>query len=219
MSAASSRPPAVGRDLVVIGASAGGVQALARLVADLPADLAAAVCVVMHMPAGGRSVLAHILDRAGGPRATQARDGTALRTGQIYVAPPDHHMLVDLDHVRLTRDPPEDAHRPAINPLFRSAARAYGPRVIGVVLTGMLHDGAAGLAAVRDRGGATLIQDPDDALYDAMPRAAIAATDPDGIVPLDRMAARICRLVEDGCPAGPPARHAGAADREDEEPS
>jgi two-component system chemotaxis response regulator CheB len=194
------------RDVVVVGASAGGVEALARLVASLPADLPAAVLVVLHVLPGGRSVLGEILARAGQLPAASAADGVRIERGRIYVAPPDHHLLLDGDTLRLGRGPRENGHRPAIDLLFRSAARSRGPRVIGVVLTGLLDDGAAGLRAVKERGGAAVVQSPEDALYPAMPTSAIAATDVDAVIPLDQMAATIGRLLTEPVPAYSPER-------------
>ena len=183
------------RDVVVIGASAGGVEALARLIASLPADFPAAVLVVLHVLPGGRSVLGEILARAGRLPAATAVDGTRIELGRIYVARPDHHLLLEGDTLRLGRGPRENGHRPAIDLLFRSAAEARGPRLLGVVLTGLLDDGAAGLRVIKERGGAAVVQSPDDALYPAMPRSAIAATDVDAVVPVDQMAEAIGRLL------------------------
>jgi two-component system chemotaxis response regulator CheB len=183
------------RDVVVVGASAGGVEALARLVASLPADFPAAVLVVLHVLPGGRSVLGEILARAGRLPAATATDGARIERGRIYVAPPDHHLLLDGETLRMSRGPRENGHRPAIDLLFRSAAESRGPRLLGVVLTGLLDDGAAGLCVIKERGGAAVVQSPDDALYPAMPVSAIAATDVDAVVPVDQMAVTIGRLL------------------------
>ena len=176
-----------GHDLIVIGASAGGVEALSALVAGLPPDLAAAVCVVMHLRPFGESRLAEVLSRAGPLPAVAARHGDALRQGTIHVAVPDLHLLVERegDHcvLRLTRGPRENRNRPAIDPLFRSAALAFGSRTIGVILSGALDDGTAGLWALRDRGGRAVIQDPDDALVGSMPRNAIDEVGADYVAP------------------------------------
>jgi two-component system chemotaxis response regulator CheB len=134
------------RDIIVMGASAGGVDVLAQLARGLPSGLPASLFVVCHFPPGGRSVLPDILSRAGPLLASHGVDGEPFYPGQIYVAPPDHHLLLAPGgRIRLTRGPRENHHRPAVDPLFRSAAREYGERVIGVVLTGSLYDGAAGL--------------------------------------------------------------------------
>ena len=161
--------------VIAVGASAGGVEALKQLVAGLPRELPYAVLVTLHMGAGSPSVLAKILDRSGPLPAAQAKDGEHIRSGRIYVAVPDRHLLVEDHRVVVSRGPTEDGFRPAINPLLRSAAVAYGPRAIGVLLSGVLDDGVLGLGAIRSRGGVTVVQDPDDALFPDMPRNAIAA--------------------------------------------
>src|SRR4051794_12614046 len=139
--------------LIVIGASAGGVEALTQLVSDLPADLSVAVAVVLHVAPSGTSVLPAILNRAGRLSARRARDGDPIKADCVYVAPPDQHLLVQDGTLVLRHGPRENGHRPAIDPLFASAAEALGPRAIGVVLTGTLDDGSAGLAAIKLRGG------------------------------------------------------------------
>jgi len=140
------------RNIVVIGASAGGVDALMRLAALLPADMKAAVLIVLHVGAG-ISRLADLLNHAGSLPAGQPGDGEEIRAGHIYVAPPDLHMVVEGDRIRLLRGPKENFSRPAIDPLFRSAAAAFGQQVVGIVLTGQLSDGSAGLVAIKDKGG------------------------------------------------------------------
>ena len=188
--------PVVQRDVIVIGASAGGVQTLQGLVAQLPPELPASVLVVLHLMSAGTSVLHNILDRAGPLPATPARDGEQLERGHIYVAPPDFHLLLRGPNIHLSAGPRENGHRPAIDPLFRSAARAYGPRVIGVVLSGTLDDGTDGLRLIKQRGGATVVQDPADALYGDMPRNAIRDVDPDRVVPLAEMGAVLFDLID-----------------------
>jgi two-component system chemotaxis response regulator CheB len=182
-------------DVVVVGASAGGVEVLRNMAAHLPADLPAAVLVVLHVTAGGPSALPEILGRVGRLPAAHALDGEEMDPGRILVAPPDHHMLVADGHVRVTRGPKEGGHRPAIDPLFRTAAAAHGPRVVGVILTGMLHDGAAGLVAVKAAGGVAIVQDPEDATYPSMPTSALGMVDADEIVTSRLLAPAIARWV------------------------
>ena len=162
-------------DLVVVGASAGGVKTLEVLVRNLPATLPAAVCIVLHVPAWRKSQLPEILSRAGTLPAAHGVDGEPIEAGRIYVAPPDVHMLIDLDRIELWRGPRENLHRPAVNPLFRSAATSYGPRCAGVVLSGAQDDGAAGLWWIKKYGGTTLVQDPFEAEHPSMPQSAIAS--------------------------------------------
>jgi two-component system chemotaxis response regulator CheB len=169
------------RDLVVLGASAGGVEALQEVIAGLPADLPAAVLVVTHMPARGSSALPAILDRSGPLPAIPAEQGAPLKPGCIHVAVPDQHLLVRDGQLLLTRAPHQNRARPAVDALFRSAARWHGSLAIGVVLSGALDDGAAGLAAIDAAGGACIVQEPDDALYAGMPDAALAIV-PDALV-------------------------------------
>jgi two-component system chemotaxis response regulator CheB len=166
-----------GHDIVVVGASAGGVEALKALVLALPAELSAAVFVVLHIPPLGTSVLPKILQRAGHLRAVHAEDGAPIERGTITIAPPDRHIRFEDGFVRVDDGPKENGHRPAIDPLFRSAAKAYGARVTGVILSGVLDDGAAGLFAVARAGGAALVQSPGDAMYPAMPCAALELVD------------------------------------------
>jgi two-component system chemotaxis response regulator CheB len=206
----SKRPQSGGqRDLVVVGASAGGVDALQELVKGLPPEFPASVLVVLHVASSGTSVLPQILARHGALPASFATDRAPLRRGQIYVAPSDQHMLVYDDHIHLTRGPRENGHRPAIDPTFRSAARAAGTRVIGVILSGLLDDGAAGLQFVKGNGGAAVVQDPADAIFPSMPVAALEAIEPDRVVPIADMAEALCRLIEQPVerwlPAGSPS--------------
>ena len=190
------------RDLVVIGASAGGVEVLTRVVKGLPADLRAAICIVLHIAPGSPSMLGHILDRAGPLPCRTARDGERLRQGVILVAPPDHHLAIEDGHVRLTVGPRENGHRPAIDVLFRSAAAALDSRVIGVVLSGNRDDGSAGLAVIKASGGATIVQDPNEAMYAGMPTSAIAQVAVDAIVPSALVASTIAAMVNGEDPPG-----------------
>lgn len=176
------------RDTLVVGASAGGVEALRAFVGGLPSNLAACVLVVLHLPANSSSVLPAILNRAGPLAAKHADDGEVLEPGRVYVAPPDHHLLVRGDRTALSRGPRENGHRPAVDPLFRSAAESRSNRVIATVLSGSLDDGTAGCAAVRAKGGLVAVQEPGDALYDSMPRGVMAVLQPDLIASAGRLA-------------------------------
>jgi two-component system, chemotaxis family, protein-glutamate methylesterase/glutaminase len=193
-----------GHDIVVIGASSGGVEALRKLVGDLPEYLPAALFVVTHFPEGVPSVLPQILTRAGPLRAMHAEDGDAVENGRIYVAPSDVHLLVENGLVRLRRGPRENHHRPAVDALFRTAALAYGPRVVGVVLSGARDDGTAGLLAIKRGGGVAVVQDPDDALFSGMPESALEHVDVDQCLPLDEIAPLLARLARE------PAEEEGA---------
>lgn len=188
-------------DIIVIGASAGGVEALSTLVSMLPSDLPAAVFIVLHIPAQSPSLLPEILNRQGVLAATQPRDGEQIKPGHIYIAPPDNHMLVEQGHIHLSRGPRENRHRPAIDVLFRSAAVAYGPRVIGIILTGSLDDGTAGMLAIKRRGGMTVVQDPRDAMYPSMPQSALAHVQIDHCMPLAQIGHRLPSLAAE--PAQP----------------
>lgn len=184
-----------GHPIIVIGASAGGVDALSRVAHGLPADLPAAVFVVLHVAADQTSSLAAILTRHGRLPAHEATDGEAIVSGRIFVAAPDHHLVVERGRVALTTGPAENWVRPAVDVLFRSAAIAYPGRAIGVILSGHLSDGAAGLAAIKDSGGIAVVQDPDEAQADGMPRAALDATDVDHVAAVDDIGALLGRLV------------------------
>jgi two-component system, chemotaxis family, protein-glutamate methylesterase/glutaminase len=184
-----------GRDIITVGASAGGVEALGTLVAGLPGDLPASVFVTLHVPSHGGSSLPQILSKRGPLPAEHARDGQAIEPARIYVAPPDQHLLIHEGIVRLSRGPRENGVRPAIDALFRTAARWYGPRVVGVVLSGTLDDGAAGLLAIKERGGIAVVQDPDDALFPWMPRAAMDTVLVDHVLPAPGISELLGRLA------------------------
>jgi two-component system chemotaxis response regulator CheB len=188
---------AVRRNVILVGASAGGVEALRTLVSGLPVDLPAAVLVVLHVPSYGGSVLPAILSRSGPMPARHPTNEQPLSEGTIWVGPPDHHLAIGGERIMLTRGPHENGLRPAIDVLFRSAARAQGSRNIGVVLSGVLDDGTAGLTAIAARGGVTVVQDPQDALYPGMPASAIEHVDIDHVVPISEMAALLVRLCKE----------------------
>src|SRR3954452_7231757 len=190
--------------LIVVGASAGGVEALTALVRALPADFPAAVAIVLHVASSGTSLLPAILGRAGSIRVQAARDGQAVEAGCVVVAPPDQHLTVLDGQYLLRHGPRENGHRPAIDPLFASAADAYGGAAIGVILTGALDDGAAGLAAIKVGGGLAVVQDPDDALYSGMPVNALARVEPDHVVPLVELAPLLVELARDDGPMTEP---------------
>lgn len=184
-----------GCDIVVIGASAGGVEALTRLLGALPEDLRACVLIVLHVAPTGESVLAKILDRASPLHCAPAADGELLHHRRAYVAPSNCHLLVEPGRVRVTSGPRENGFRPAVDPLFRTAADTYRERVAGVILTGTRDDGTAGLAHVKRRGGLALVQDPAEAAYPSMPRSALEAVPVDAMLGLDALAAALPDIV------------------------
>ncbi|MCS3449463.1 MULTISPECIES: chemotaxis protein CheB [Bradyrhizobium] len=164
------------RDIIVIGGSAGATAPLKEILGRLPADLPAAVFIVLHIPAHGIGILSTVAKAAGKLPVRQAESGMVIENGHVYLAAPDRHLLIQDGHLMLGRGPRENLVRPAIDALFRSAALHYGPRVIGVVLSGLLSDGAAGLNAIKRCGGVALVQDPQDAMSDEMPLRALEAT-------------------------------------------
>ncbi len=184
-------------DIIVVGASAGGMEALKKLVAQLPSNFPGALFIVWHVAPAYPSVLPQILDRVCSLPVAHAIDKEAIQPGRIYVAPPDHHLLVESGHVRVTRGPKENRFRPSIDVLFRSAARSYGSRVIGVVLTGLLDDGASGLYAVKEQRGKAVVQDPFDALHSSMPMQAMKAVAVDRCVPIAEMGALLVHMTNE----------------------
>lgn len=188
-------------DIVVLGASAGGVSALTSIVQALPRNLPAAIFVVLHVHPASKSVLAPLLARTSGMKVETSVDGQPIEHGHIYIAPPDHHLTVEADTVRVTYGPLQNRHRPSIDVLFRSAAMAYGPRVIGVVLTGFLSDGTVGLAAIKDLGGISVVQDPKTAAYPDMPDSALRSVKVDHCVSLEEIPDLIVRLCARARPA------------------
>jgi len=183
------------KHVVVIGASAGGIEALRELVGKLPDDFRAAVCVVLHTAPQSPGILDAILSRSGPLPSHNARDREPLKPGVIYVAPPDFHLLVEPGIVRLSKGPRENRFRPAIDPLFRSAAQVYGPAAIGVILSGNLDDGTAGLWAIKQLGGTAIVQEPADALFPAMPQSALRHVRVDHSLPLVEIPPLLTRLT------------------------
>ncbi|SMB84542.1 chemotaxis protein CheB [Deinococcus hopiensis] len=181
--------------LIVIGASAGGIPALQKLCSQLPPDFPAPILIVQHLQADHPSLLPEILGRSGPLPTRHPQHGEALQSGVIYLAPPNHHLLVEPGYVAVTKGPKENRSRPSIDALFRSAAYLYGPQAIGVVLTGMLDDGSSGLYNIKRRGGIAIVQDPLDAEFDSMPRSALEAVDVDYVVPLIDLAPLLNGLV------------------------
>ncbi|MDX1951894.1 MAG: chemotaxis protein CheB [Verrucomicrobiota bacterium] len=196
-----------GHDIIVIGASAGGVEAIPKLLSKLPLSLAASIFVVLHVSATSKSYLPDIINKAGGLKARHARDGDSIQPGVVYVAPPDQHMLLEDDHVVLDRGAKENRHRPAIDPLFRTAAHAYGPRVIGIILTGALDDGTLGLQSVKSCGGISIVQDPADAMVTGMVDSALRYVEVDHKVALKSMPRLIEKLVKTLIPESKLAAH------------
>jgi two-component system chemotaxis response regulator CheB len=183
-----------GHDIIVIGASAGGVHAVPLLIASLPAELPAAIFVVLHIPAQGPDLLAEIIGRDAALPVRNGIEGEEILPGRVYVAPPDHHLQMESGRVRLSRGPRENRHRPSIDALFRSAAEAYGPLVTGVILSGYLDDGTAGLNRVKIHGGIAIVQDPKEATAPAMPQSALRNVKVDHCVPLAKIGPLLVRL-------------------------
>jgi two-component system chemotaxis response regulator CheB len=188
---------------VVIGASAGGVEALSTMMAGLPADFPAAIVIALHLSPHGRNLLPDILNRRSAIKTTNAHHGEAIHCGRAYMCVPDHHLIIRHNHLALGHGPKENGARPAIDVLFRSAAVAYGARVIGLILTGNLDDGTAGFVAIKRRSGLTVAQDPAEALFPSMPQSAIANAPVDHVVRLEEIAPLLQRLVTEPVPIGP----------------
>jgi two-component system chemotaxis response regulator CheB len=179
------------RGVVAVGASAGGIEALSRFVAGLPQQFPYAVMISVHMAARAPSLLPRVIDRAGKLPAVAGMQADLIQPGRIYIAVPDHHLLLDGTRIAVTRGPSENGYRPAINALFRSIAISSGQHAIGVLMSGTLDDGVQGLAAIRARGGTTIVQEPTDALFPSMPANALAA----GVVDLQAPAAELGQLI------------------------
>ncbi|MFL6647228.1 MAG: chemotaxis protein CheB [Sulfurifustaceae bacterium] len=181
-------------DIIVVGGSAGGLEALLRLLGPMPANFAATMFVTLHIPNDMPSYLPRILTRAGPLPTRNPSENETFEKGVIYIAPPDRHLLINDSHVHLSHGPRENRHRPAIDPMFRSAARYFGRRVIGIILSGQLDDGSVGLMAVKMRGGVTIVQEPHEATASQMPRQAIRYAAPDHVLPIADIASLLERL-------------------------
>ena len=190
--------------IVVIGASLSGIDTLSRLIHLLPADFPAPIFIAQHVASHSPGMLPHILSGAGHLAAVHPKNGETIEPGRIYVAPPDRHMILHRGFVRLSHGPQENLARPAIDPLFRSAAIAYGPAVVGVVLTGQLDDGTSGLISIKDRGGTAIVQDPSEATAASMPQNALAHVTVDHCCKIADMAGLLVDLARDDPPAEAP---------------
>ena len=188
------------KNIIVIGASAGGFDALKQIVADLPVDLDAAIFVVWHISPESMNVLPIALNRIGTLRTSLAADKEPIRFNHIYIAPPDRHLIITRKEIRVTHGPKENRFRPAVDPLFRSAALAFGPRVVGVILSGALDDGTAGLWMVKSCGGITVVQEPADAEVPSMPKSAIRHVQIDHRLAVSEMGALLASLSDQDAP-------------------
>ena len=184
-----------GHDIIVIGASVGGVDALPRLIGSLPADLPASVFVVLHSAPEGPGLLPEIIRKTSALAVRHAVNGEKILQGRVYIAQPDYHLMVNGSRVRVVRGPKENFHRPSIDTLFRTAAESFGARVVGVILTGNLDDGTAGLYTVKAFGGIAIVQDPKDATAPAMPRSALHNVKVDRCLPLAKIGPLLVRLA------------------------
>lgn len=191
-----------GHDIIVIGASAGGIQALQELVGGLPKDFPASLFIVVHTAPSSAALLPQILRRHTDLTAEYAVDDRGIEPGKIYVAPPDHHLLIKPRRLCVVRGPKENGFRPAVDPLFRSAARAYGPRVIGVILSGGLNDGTAGLSIVKRFGGVAIVQDPREAPFPSMPESAMQNLQVDHVLKIAQMPSVLTDLAHEQAPEG-----------------
>ena len=183
------------RDIVVMGASAGGVEGFREVVRALLPGFPGSVFIVLHISAEAPSHMPAILGRATDLPVAQARDHAPIEPGHIYIAPPDHHLILHRGFMRVVRGPRENRHRPAIDPLFRSAARSYGPRVVGVLLSGLMDDGTSGLQMIRARGGVSIVQDPDEAEFSKMPQNAVEYAKPDWVLPVGEIGPLLTQLI------------------------
>lgn len=183
------------KDIIVIGASAGGIEPIRAILGALPADYPGSLFIVVHTSPDSPGVLHAILDRAGPLTADAVDDGARIAPGHIYVAPPDRHLIIEPGRICLTRGPRENRFRPAVDPLFRSAAQTYGPRVVGIVLSGGLDDGTAGLQTIRQLGGTAIVQDPHEAWAASMPQSALQHVRVEHVLRADEIAPLLVRLA------------------------
>lgn len=191
------------RDVIAIGCSAGGLEALGQIVQELPADLRAAVVIVQHIAPSATPYLVNLLQRQTQLPVSWVEQGALMQPGRIYVAPPDHHVLFVNNHFSLSSGPPENHVRPSIDKMFRSAAATHGSRVVGTLLTGMMHDGVAGLRAIQEAGGHTIVQDPADAAYPELPGRALSAMTPNRVLPVDQIGRTLATLAGEPVPPRP----------------
>jgi two-component system chemotaxis response regulator CheB len=196
-------------DIIVIGASAGGVEALMQLVKELPPHFPASIFIVLHVPAKGTSLLPQILARASSLPALHPQSGDIIEKGKIYIAPNNHHLLIEDGHVALSTGPRENGFRPSVDALFRTAAKAYRAQVVGVILTGLLDNGCAGLVSIKEHGGIAIIQDPEDAQFPAMPQNALRVVIPDYVLPLAKIPEKLVEMAKTAVPVLQPAGNPG----------
>ena len=199
-------------DIIVVGTSAGGVEPLQQMAAQLPVDLPAALFVTVHIAPRAKSFLPEILNRAGVLPAAHAIDGAPIEQGRIYIAPPDHHIVIEAGHMHLTCGPKEQHHRPCVNVMFRSAAAAYGDRVVGVLLSGELDDGTAGLWEIERRRGVTVVQNPEEAAFPSMPLNALREVEVDHIVKAADLGPLLATLAGSSVQAAANGKHFGGDD-------
>ena len=185
------------RDIAVLGASAGGVEALKALVSTLPRNYDGSIFVVLHVAPRSSSFLPQILSNSGSLPASHAREGEAIERGRIYVAPPDRHLVLERNHMHLSLGPKENHQRPCINVTFRSAAAAFGDRVAGVVLSGQLDDGTAGLWDIKRQGGIAAVQHPEEAAFPSMPLSALRDIEIDYTLPIAEIGPLLARLAQE----------------------
>jgi two-component system chemotaxis response regulator CheB len=210
----SQNPTQPRRDIIVIGGSAGAIEGVIAIVRALPPGLPAAIGIVVHHSAGAPNIFGQILARLKTLPVVTVAAPVPMEPGTIYVPISDHHLLFESDWVRTSRSAKENRARPAVDPLFRSAARSYGPRVVGVILSGNLDDGTAGLFSIKRRGGLAVVQDPKDAIYDGMPSSAVAAMKIDHVLPLAQIPELLVQTTSDPGP-GTSAGDGGGPERSD----